>query len=55
MPEKTPRYKPGDHCLILPKEDGEPRVKHFDCAEYKDGVVTNPMTGKVIRTRKQDN
>lgn len=37
--------KPGDLCRILPNYE----VQHYDCDEFADGVVTNILTGKVVR------
>lgn len=40
-------YRSGDHCRIL-SSGKQPRVEHWDCDEYPDGTVTNPMTGEII-------
>lgn len=41
----APQYQPGDLCIIL----GNFEVQHYDCDEFADGVVTNVLTGKVVR------
>ena len=38
----------GEHCLIRRSPEGQPRVKHYDCDEFPDGTVTNPITGKIV-------
>lgn len=45
----TPKFRAGEHCRIF-RENGEPRVQHYDCDEHPDGYITNPITGQVIRT-----
>ena len=46
--DPTPPYKPGYRCRMF-KEDGQPRVEHYQCDEHPDFTVTNPITGEVIR------
>lgn len=37
--------KSGDFCRIL----GNFEVEHYHCDEFADGVVTNVITGKIVR------
>lgn len=41
--------KPGDLCRLL----GNYEVEHHDCDEFADGVVTNVLTGKIVRRNEQ--
>lgn len=41
----------GDLCPLVEHPDGKtyPAVEHYRCDDYRDGCVTDPATGEVLK------
>lgn len=47
-------YVSGDYCRFLKAPAAPGSVEHYQCDDYRDGTITNCITGEVLKQAPYD-